>query len=274
MKTLIKIYEGEKRNGKNVLILTGIHGDEITPIYTIASMIKDNNFNLKYINKLTILNGVNISGIKKANREMIENKTKDLNRILTNTSEEDAIKLLKDKISENDIIIDIHSSPSCTEFVLIDIDEYTNTIKSWCDKSDVKYGFRYSGANTIKRYCLEQEKPALTLEINKMKIIDFESAEKTTYLINNLLKNIDFRLYESIPNVKEMIEIKTYQEGLLEHHYFNGENFHNGDILYTLFDFELNEIFKMIAKFDGYILCEPDNSFVNRGDIIYAVQPI
>lgn len=273
MKTLTKTYKGENEKGKNVLIIAGVHGNEITPIYTLASMIKNNLFNLSKINKLTILNGINITGIKNCERDMVENDTQDLNRIFTNETKINSVKLLKDKIKENDIVIDIHSSESCIEFALIDIDEYTNSIKSWCEKSKLLCAFRYSNTNTIKRYCLEKGKPSITFEINKLKLIDFDSAEETFYLINNLLDNVDFTLKKDIPNVKEFLEIKTYEEGILEHHFVNGDYFYKGDILYTLYDFELNEISNPIATFDGYVICDPQKSYVSRGEIIYLVQP-
>lgn len=218
-------------------------GDEITPIYTISKMIKDKLFNVDNINKLTILNGVNYTGIINSKREIITNTSTDLNRILTTEEYCNCADLLSENIENNDIIIDIHSSPSCTEFALVDIDEYTNSIKKWCDKSELTTTFRYSGANTIKRYCLEKGKMAITFEINMMKKIDFDSSNRTIKLINNLLMNTDFKIYKSLPKVKEMRYLNTYTTGILLYNFKNGEYFKKGDILYTIFDFELKELY-------------------------------
>lgn len=272
METIIKTIKCNKK-GKNVLIISGVHGDEITPIYTVAYMLKNNLFKTKYIKNLTIINGINISGIKKLTREVDYETSADLNRVLNNNKEQDYIRELTDNINKNDIIIDIHSSPSCTEFALIDIDEYTMSLKNWCDKSNVQCAFRYSGADTIKRYCLENNKPALTLEINMMKIIDFNSSFRTAKLINRLLDNIEkIKMLKTVPKVKELREIKTYNDGLLIHNFRNGGCFRKGQTLYKVFDLELNEINDVKSDCHGIVICEPDKSIVTRGDTVYFIQ--
>jgi predicted deacylase len=185
-----KVIMGSNPDGKKILILGGVHGDELTPIYTLSNMVKNEKFNKEDISKLTILNAVNVSALKKSQREFHNENSNDLNRLLISNetpNSSDVIKELKTYIEQADVVIDVHSSPNCTEFALIDIDQYTNTINSWCLESDVTTVFRYSAANTIKRYCLEQGKLAVTLEVNKMKLIDFESSERLEKDIHSLI---------------------------------------------------------------------------------------
>ena len=272
MKTQIKKIQGNNEKGKRVLILTGVHGDEMTPIYTISKMIKDNLFNIDNIKSLTILNGVNVSGIINSKREIVSNSSSDLNRILTNEVYDDCVDMLYEYIDKNDVVIDIHSSPCCTEFALVDIDEYTTSIKKWCDESGLLSVFRYSGASTIKRYCLEKGKMAITFEINMMKKIDFDSANKTIQLINNLLSNTNMKIYKSSPNVKEMRSLYTYTTGMLLFNYKNGETFKKGDVLYKIVDLDFKELYKYNADCNGVVVIEPDKSFVKRGDDVYTIQ--
>ena len=44
-------------------------------------------------------------------------------------------------------------------------------------------------------------------------------------------------------------------------------------IQYSIYDFELNELSKIKADVNGYIICEPDKSYVKRGDVVFLVQP-
>jgi predicted deacylase len=281
MKTLIKQLKGKNKAGKKILIIAGVHGDEITPVYMLAKMLKDNDFdhNLKNVNSITIINGLNISGLKGKVRDVVSNSTQDLNRILSNDPEENCIELLKEYIKKNDVIIDIHSSPTCTEFALVDIDEYTQLVSDWCKKADVSCAFRYSGANTIKRYCLENGKLAVTLEINKMNVVDKISVFKSSKMIVKLIDaSVDVNLLKSVltETIKPMVEIKTYYTGLIETDLKNGDIINLGVILYTVLNFEGELISKVKAsKSDcGLILCEPNNHFITRGDTLFLIQPL
>ena len=210
MKHIKKTFNGRNKNGKNILLIAGVHGDEITPIYALMLILKNINLlDLSKIKTLTIINGINESGIEKHTRNIVNNHTDDLNRSF-NDPHIDSILELKTLIDENDVIIDIHSSPSCIEFALIDIDEFTMSLKEWCDISLVPTAYRYSTANTIKRYSLLNNKLALTLEINKLDIIDIESAKNVIIHINNLLITVDeINLIKSDPNVNEIFELDT-----------------------------------------------------------------
>lgn len=287
MKSLITKFENPNSiNGKNVLLIAGVHGDEITPVYTLAKMIQyiknfDGNIDnipfFKNIKQLTILNGINMSGMIKSQRDVFNDNTLDLNRLLITDDNSNSKSILKEHVDNNDIVIDIHSSPNCTEFVLIDIDEYTNSIKKWCDLSNVQYAFRYSGANTIKRYCLENNKYGLTLEINQMKTIDFDSSENALNIIFKLLDRINIipPLSKSRPNINinELVELKTFTTGLVKHYFNCGQNISIGNILYDIYDLEFNLLYSHRSDINGIVICEPNKSFVSRGDVVYLIQP-
>jgi predicted deacylase len=273
----IDVIRGNNSHGKHVVILGGVHGDEITPIYHLSKMVKENLFNVESIRKLTIVNSINMSGLRNKSREMHSNGTSDINRSFSNINQEDAIAKLKKYLDHPnvDAIIDTHSSPSCAEFALIDIDEYTMSMKDWCDKANVPTAFRYSGANTIKRYCLEKGKLSLTLEINKLNKIDYDSANRSIDIVNGLLDTVDeVILAKTKPNVKELVTLKTYTEGILFEKFKNGDVFKKGDILYEISDLNLDVIYSHKAEFDGILLVDSGASYVVRGDSIWMVQPL
>jgi len=275
---VIKTIIGGNKKGKNVLLISGVHGDEATPIYTLSLILKDiidGNSNLKIskINSLTIINGVNESGILNHQRDISNEITNDLNRSF-DTINKDSVKLLKKFIDINDVIIDIHSSPSCVEFALIDIDEYTTTLKKWCDDSDVKTAYRYSSANTIKRYSLTKNKISLTLEINKLIDIDIESAKRTLKIINNLISNVHLvKLKKHKPNVQELLSIKTYISGIyIDEHTTNIVK--KGHKLGYITDFEGNKKLEIKAPTNGSVITHPNSTIISRGETLYFFQPM
>lgn len=277
MKTLIKKIKGKNKKGKNILIIAGVHGEEVTPVYSLSIFLKQYVEVVKQdFKSITVINGINMDGLKHGTRDVPNNSTSDLNRMFVYETKTNALSLLKEHIEENDIVIDVHSSPSCMDFALIDIDEYMNSMKEWCDKSSVPAAFRYSGADTIKRYCLDMGKPALTIELNKLNVIDYASAKNGAEILTRLiLRSKDYaKIEKKEPGyVKELVEIKTYVAGIVDYHAKNGEHFSAGDTLYSIEDLELNIIYDYIAQFDGFVVCEPTRQFAKRGDTLYLTQP-
>jgi len=215
------IFEG--KGDKNILILSGVHGNELTPIYCSYLLSKYDDiffFDKKYIKsksfkKLTILSSINDDGIIKNTRDIPNNSTTDINRMFNSELKVNIQEELKTLINENDVIIDIHSSPHCTEFALINQDRKTNSYIDFLKNIDVNYAIRYSSANTIKKYCLDLNKIAFTIELNGMNKIDYDSAGKGFELVCKIINNIrKFEVVESEPKYDTLTELLTYRKGL------------------------------------------------------------
>jgi len=272
MEPLIKKIPGNKRKGIKLLIISGAHGNELTPIHAAMKLTEIRMF--MGVRHVTVMLGVNMSGLKSHTREMTSSNTMDLNRVLSNEPTVDSIELLKEQIESHDMIIDIHSSPSCTEFALIDIDEYAHSMKKWCDLANLKCAFRYSSSNTIKRYCLEKGKPALTLEVNKLDMIDYKSSKRCVDILAKLVSLANLvSINEEPPTFPEIQEIKTYKEGLLSFHLNNGDEIKIGTSLFNIVDLNGTLIHTEISQVEGYVVCEPSQQYVNRGEYVMLVQP-
>lgn len=202
---------------KNVLVLTGVHGNEVTPVYVgynLVNMWKGSwgyKNDLSKFKKLTILNALNTDGIRKNSRDIPCDSTNDLNRMFKVEKDEDiTIDDLQKIFDDNDVIIDVHSSPKCTEFVLINQDENANSYVEFCQKHEINYAIRYSDANTIKKYGLDKNKISFTIEINQMNYIDFDSAGKGTTLVNKIINNFEsFEIKKEEPKYPEYMELYT-----------------------------------------------------------------
>lgn len=273
MEPLIKKIPGNKRKGIKLLIISGAHGNELTPIHA-AMKFTENVAVFMGVKHVTVMLGVNMSGLKSHTREMTSSSTMDLNRVLSNEPTVDSIELLKEQIESHDMIIDIHSSPSCTEFALIDIDEYAHSMKKWCDLANLKCAFRYSSSNTIKRYCLEKGKPALTLEVNKLDTIDYKSSKRCVDILSKLVSLAKFvTLNQAPPTFPEIQEIKTYTEGLLSFHLKNGDEIKIGTTLFSLIDLNGTLVHTELSQVEGYVVCEPSQHYISRGEYVMLIQP-
>lgn len=277
MRPLIKTIEGRNNFGKNVLIIAGVHGDELTPVFAVGNMIKISAFeDMKdKFSKITFINGLNISGLRNKTREISSDSTQDINRMLSNETPIEYTEILKKHIDKSDVVIDIHSSPTCANFALVDIDEYTESIMDWCVEADVKCAFRYSGANTIKRYCLEKGKLAVTLEINRMNTVDKSSADDCIRMVRWLVeKSENIVLEKREPKISEpMREVKTYHEGIINHYKKNGEYVSKGAVVAEVFDFGMDKIGEIKPETSGWVVCQPNNDYVKRGDTVFLIQP-
>jgi aspartoacylase len=268
---------------KNILILAGVHGNELTSIYC-AYILKENllaahsTCKNKMFKKITILNNINIEGVRKNTREIPTESNEDLNRMFSNETSLNLKEDLQKYFEENDVIIDIHTSPSCTEFVLINQDEYANSYIKYAKEHNIDYLIRYNNSNTIKKFCLENNKISFTIELNKIGSIDHDSAKKGMELIENIINNIDnFELKKSEPTNDTYIEFFHHKEGLFLPQKKLGEIVLPGEIIGMILDLKTlshKTIVIYNKSFPSKIICDSGNSYVSASNSICYMQPI
>lgn len=270
---LYKIYNNEKLN-KKILILGGVHGNELTPVHCCKSFYDDvlsrgSNFDI------TILNACNVKGMIKNVREVPKpGSTDDLNRSFF-IFDEDIKQIIDSCIEEADIIIDVHSSPNCTELCIVDINEYSKSYKKFLDSIGVQSVFRYSAGNTIKEYCQKKNKISFTLELNGISFIDFQSSKIGVSILNAFVNNLySFNLQkDDFQNIQEMRSIKCPKEGffILDSDVI-GKHVHCGDVVGKILDLNFDEVF-VKSNVDGTIVCGNDKQYFAFGEPILEIQP-
>lgn len=194
-------YKGD--SDKNILIISGVHGDERTPLAITTKIIKDpKSFSQNY-NELTVLHGINKPAIKE-NVRFVDDI--DLNRAFTNEPEDadehPLVSKIKKEIDRADIIIDIHSSRSCVELILVDRTEHAESFCDFASKHDIPCLIHKGNPTSIKRYCLSLGKPCFTVEVNKLGEVDPESAVNGYELVKKIVDNYsieDFYPSENVP---------------------------------------------------------------------------
>lgn len=257
--------------------MAGVHGNELTPVYC-ANLFNTLNIEVlkKSFKKLTILNAVNFGGIKNNTRDMPDNSTHDLNRSFKIDTDENLIEQLKKYIDSHDVIIDLHSSPSCSEFVLLNQDEYANSYAYFCEKIGIKYLIRYSANDTIKKYGLEKGKISFTFEMNKMESVDSVSAKKSFDMISHIIKNInEFKISKSEPLYETYHEFYTHNDGIFFPFIVTGDVINYGETIGKILSLDTFEEKMIIYKNrKGVIITLSDKCFVSANIPLCYIQPI
>lgn len=188
--------ENPKENSyPKILIIAGVHGNELTAMKTAEMLVDYFEFCLKieacafedmHFSSLTVLNCVNKYGLIHNKRESghLENPF-DLNRGYNES--EDIRSIIKKEIDKADIIVDIHSSPRIIKALFL-VDNGSKfpkqAIQNYCDLPIV---VRNSTDSTIKSYAMSLGKLGLTLETNGIEVIDKKSAKIAKSAIINLM---------------------------------------------------------------------------------------
>jgi len=277
MKTHITTNVINEKEKINILLISGVHGNELTSIKALSLFSKNNNFKYRSIKTITCIHGINIEGIRKCVRDIPKDDNNDLNRMFKD--EFNPFEILKSHIEKNDIIIDVHSSYNLNECVLIDIDENASSIIRFCNKIGIPYCCRYSSNSTIKKYAFSQNKIGITLELNGMNNIDYQSAfEYGSRYIYNILSKIDLLI--KFKQTLDQVNIKPYVSQICNHEGIFEQNYINGDLI------KENQTFGQIYDLDGSVVedCLTTSSgrflgggnkggYVKVGDEIGIIQP-
>jgi len=200
-------YKGKGK--KNILIISGVHGDEKTPVAITQKIIEiHDSFNDNYRN-LVILHAINKPALEVNSRY---DNDFDLNRAFDGNHDNHVlVNKIKKEIEDSDIIIDIHSSKSCMELLAIDNTEYGKCFCDFADQLCIPYVIHKGNDATIKRYCLSIGKPCFTVEVNKLNEVDHESASKGYDMVSNIVENINqlnFQSSDEIPTLTKSLLTK------------------------------------------------------------------
>ena len=269
-------FNGSGNN--DIAIISGTHGDELTPLRCLMLLEKT----MKEIDPIlyrsvTIVIGINTPALRSGTRSYSPKPTSDLNRSFKFIDYDDPKELMERLIHDNDVVIDVHSSPDISEFYLVDINKFTPNVISILEMNESKYACRYFNGDTIKKYILNQDKIGLTLELNGMTTIDESSAFFGKLMLKKFIENsnkLDNRIDEdmSFP-IKEMIEIKSDVEGIFEKEVIADGCVEVGDVIGYIRDLNWDVIKEVTAPCNGAILGYAGTQYTNVSDTVVMIQP-
>lgn len=260
LKTIIKGTGTDKR----LLLLSGLHGNEYTPLYALSLLRSGKFLNsiAKHYQYITIVECFNDYGIKENLREFKGNN--DLNRIY---AKDMYVETLKSLMDEHTHIIDIHSSPNCNEMVVINQNEQANSYVEYCLQYNIQYVLWNEASKfSIKQHAIDNKRVSFTVECNGISLVDNKSVDKTLILLKRLLKKLHTIVIERRkPRYRAAYNVCASNEGV----FTNIKN--TGYIL----DINTSEISKMkLNKHKDDIPCSIKVGYVKFGDVVAITQPM
>lgn len=256
----IQIIEGTGTD--NLLLLSGVHGNEYTPIVALYELFFDEKFITKakkQYKSITFIHAVNEYGMKNNVRGYEANA--DLNRIFR----PDIIKdeLLR-HIEAADYIFDIHSSPNCIDFVLINDGDLTYSMVEYCKSIDIPYAVWDGSNDTIKSHALRQGKIAFTIECNGIGTVDVKSGLNTY----KILKKMVLTKYKK-PNIIEYKKVPMLETSYAQ---FKGILTWITPTVYSILNPENGNIHKFQIPDNVFIINRNKDAYVTTDDYTYQYQ--
>ena len=271
----IKKYTGS--GDINAVIISGVHGNEYTPILAVR-MLEESILlvNSTAFANLVVIGAANIDGIRHCMREIPSSGTSDLNRMFGSESDCDIVSTIKKHVSQCDLVIDVHSSPNCTEFILINQDVRANGYVDYANEIGINYAVNYSDTNTVKKFGLGIGIMSFTLELNGMDRIDTASACEGSRIIWDIIKNIEkFKDTSEQPRYESVTEFKHYKEGLFVSKVKAGDEVTDGMVVGTIIDLDtLEECELTYSGKHARIICAESDSYVMSRKTIFLLQPL
>ena len=174
---------------------------------------------------------------------------------------------------DTNILIDLHSSPNCSEFVLIDYNERARYYVDLCKATNVPFGVRYSNGNTIKKFVQDRGGIAITLELDRMEKINYGSATSGIDIVKRLLNEIvnkDF--YEAKPTGDPIYQYYCYKSGLVEYVAKPGDFIEEGQTIANILNVRDGKVLEsIISKFSARVLLV-GRDYASTADSIAVVQ--
>ena len=142
MKTHITTNVINEKEKINILLISGVHGNELTSIKALSLFSKNNNFKYRSIKTITCIHGINIEGIRKCVRDIPKDDNNDLNRMFKD--EFNPFEILKSHIEKNELSFKIQLLNEEFE----NLEAYQNNIENPLQIEDEKQNIK---AEIIKK---------------------------------------------------------------------------------------------------------------------------
>lgn len=273
------IHDKHSSEKPNVLVLTGVHGNEITPI-KCAQMILDSAQQWENFNKMTIVFGVNMPALRQCSREYNPQISNDLNRGYEEKFDvRDIIGGLLQK-EKYQIVIDIHSSPKISELFLVDASKEQEHIFNFMGKCKLPFVLcREAPHTTIKSLANKRDIHGFTLELNEVNVIDEVSANSGVFLVKyiidafKMLEDEKAKIHEN-PKYEFPIGVYSNSEGLFYLQEDIGRIVQKGDLIGSIHSIDTNECIENVyAPVAGFLFEATWKSFVTFRECLVSIQP-
>ncbi|MBN8695140.1 MAG: succinylglutamate desuccinylase/aspartoacylase family protein [Bacteroidetes bacterium] len=282
-KTIIEIpvyvYRSIKA-GPTLLILAGMHGDEINGIEIVRRLITRDDVRNPLCGSIIAIPVINIISFLYGSRDLPDGR--DLNRCFPGSRNGSlgsriAFDLMNEIIPQIDFGIDFHTGGA-------KINNYPQLRCVFNSKTNLDLGKKFSPPlivnspfrdNTLRKEASKKGKSILVFEGGESSRFDYLSINEGMNGCLRLMKHLNMVDLE-IPNNPTVLLNKTSwirakSSGLFHTSKTNGAHILKGEIIGMICDPYGEHEEKLVAPFDGYILGINNQPVINQGDALMHV---
>lgn len=268
--------------GPTVLILGGVHGDEINGVETIRKLIFDDHFTDLQCGTVIAIPIVNIYGFINFSRAVPDGK--DVNRSfpgnLNGSLASRVARVITMKIlPEVDYIIDLHTG-GASRFNHPQI-RYTASDNRALELAKI-FGAPFIIkkpviSKSLRKVAKEKNIPVLVFEGGESLRFDGASIQVGKEGILKVLTHLNMLEYEGLPNAKQVhftktIWVRASTSGLFMWTKRSGNKIRKGEIIGVINDPQGLSSASVLASREGYIIGHNNASVVNQGDALFHIS--
>jgi predicted deacylase len=289
-KYSVTIKENSAKDTKNVLIIAGVHGDEIGTIslaYDLIHVIRNmDRLNLlaqkfPFLYKLTIIPVANYEGMRIGKRDVVHinndmNRGWDTSRYASEIRQE-----IIDEIERADVVIDMHSSENCDSMLYINSnDENHRKVIGFAEHLGLHYCVTNTKNDTIKSFVNTiPNKIGITWEQKGLGKVYPALNLLTQNNIMDILKNIgEIDKHELSENkeVRNSISICNSAEGLFQVYYETGDVIERNAVIGSIIDMMTGKIIDRMynSNTQSRIITTDYCQYAKKGNAEILLQPI
>lgn len=276
MTIISKTIQFGVANGLNVLVISGVHGNETHAVKVVHEFFKETKYlELGFINKITFIFNLNEYGLVSDTRDNNYNPeiSKNCNRLFPTkyeTSKE--IKEYIENLTTNfDLVLDVHNSPYCIPCVLIDYDQNTYRLLEVLKGVKLTPLVRATQIGTLKKY-FNKFGRAYTIELPEMGVRG--NIEQSKQLIEQFIKVITINIaknnYCEVPRLQDILSHSLYthtDHGIIS--YNRKENitgkYKKGELICEVHSLESDYVEEVLAPYNGILYDIDDNVYSYAG---------
>ncbi len=275
------IVERAKEDGTVLLLMAGMHGDEINGMEIIRRVIHK-KWNKPNIGTIICLPVFNIFGYLSLTRELPDGR--DLNRCFPGTkngslASQFAYQFMKEIAPQVDMVIDFHTgSAQRSNIAQIRCIENDLTSMELAKIFNPPFVVHSNYINKSLREAMNKiGKKILLFEGGKTNSIDEAIVQEGLHGIQRILNHLEMRNFKTENYDRLPIYIRTSKwlrapnSGVFRPLVSNGAFISKGSILGYICEPYGGAEKKVKSTFEGYIICSTEAPLVNKGDAIFHI---
>jgi predicted deacylase len=276
------IVNRAKEDGPTVLLMAGLHGDEINGVEIVRRIIRK-KFHQPVIGTIICLPVFNIFGFLNMKRELPDGR--DLNRSFPGTktgslASQFAYHFMKEIAPLVDLVIDFHtgaSQRSNIPQIRCVLDNQRNVELAHIFNPPFILNSSYI-SKTIRESIVEVGKDMLLFEGGKANSIDEQVVEEGINGVKRVLSHLGMRSFkidiskDRTPLIlSESKWMRSPNSGMFQATVKNGSSVNKGDTIAVVTDPYGKYEKKVRASMSGHIICVNESPVVYKGDAIFHI---